>query len=91
MKVNDYYYCYYYVFNYSIINTMKIDLAEPPPPSARMALALFDFHAMYDDELSFQMGDLIEIIDGAEEGQDWWKGSLNGKEGIIPSNYVQLS
>jgi hypothetical protein len=38
-------------------------------------------------DLSFQEGDIIEII--SEDSADWWKGKLNGKEGLFPANYVE--
>jgi LAS seventeen-binding protein 1/2 len=39
------------------------------------------------NDLSFRAGDIIEII--AETNADWWTGSLNGNQGLFPSNYVE--
>lgn len=39
------------------------------------------------NDLSFSPGDIIEIV--AEDNEDWWKGRINGREGLFPSNYVE--
>ena len=41
-------------------------------------------------DISFEEGDLIEIIVGVEGGDEWWVGKCNGKEGSFPSNYVAI-
>ena len=40
------------------------------------------------DELSLPFGSTVEILGEEEEG--WWRGKLDGKEGVFPSNFVQL-
>ena len=42
---------------------------------------------MNDDELTFETGDVICVLD--KEDAAWWKGTLRGVEGVFPSNYVQ--
>jgi hypothetical protein len=50
--------------------------------------ALWKYSAKYDDELSFEAGDSI-LIDGAVEGEEFWfRGSIGGRSGLIPANYV---
>ena len=39
-----------------------------------------------EGELEFKRGDVIEVLERNDDG--WWKGSLNGRQGIFPSNYV---
>jgi len=58
-----------------------------PPPSGPQARGLYPFIASSPQELSFQPGDLLRILnqDGA-----WWQAELNGAVGLIPSNYVEL-
>lgn len=48
--------------------------------------ALHSFKANEEGELEFKRGDLIQVVERNEDG--WWKGTLNGREGIFPSNYV---
>lgn len=49
--------------------------------------ARFNFKQNNEDELSFSKGDMI-VVTRQEEG-GWWEGSLNGKTGWFPSNYVR--
>ena len=48
--------------------------------------ALYAFHAQQAGDLGFQKGDIITVT--AQSG-NWWSGSLNGKTGTFPSNYVK--
>ena len=50
-------------------------------------VALFPYTAMNDDELSFGKGDYIIVV--GHEDESWWKGMLNGRTGLFPSNYVE--
>ncbi|XP_062971982.1 CD2-associated protein isoform X2 [Elgaria multicarinata webbii] len=49
---------------------------------------LYAYEGTNKDELSFKEGDIIQIVskDTGEEG--WWKGELNGKEGVFPDNFA---
>ncbi|KAJ1636270.1 hypothetical protein T492DRAFT_960752 [Pavlovales sp. CCMP2436] len=50
--------------------------------------ALWKYNAQYEDELSFEAGELI-IIDGEVQGEElWFKGRIGERGGLIPSNYV---
>ncbi len=49
--------------------------------------ARFNFQQTNEDELSFNKADIIQVIRQEEGG--WWEGSLNGKTGWFPSNYVK--
>lgn len=40
-----------------------------------------------DDELSMEVGNVITIVDKADE--HWWRGELHGNVGIFPSNFVE--
>ena len=52
------------------------------------ATAIFDFVPARQEELEFKKGDIleIEIIEG-----NFWKGTLNGKSGLIPYSYVRIN
>ncbi|XP_064620610.1 growth factor receptor-bound protein 2-like [Lineus longissimus] len=43
-----------------------------------------------DDELSFKKGDILKVLN-MDEDPNWFKAELNGKEGYVPSNYIELS
>ncbi|XP_071977537.1 SH3 domain-containing protein 19 isoform X1 [Engystomops pustulosus] len=50
--------------------------------------ALYDFTAETEDDLPFRKGDKILIIERLDS--EWYKGRLNGREGILPAAFVQL-
>lgn len=49
--------------------------------------ARFAFQQTNEDELSFSKGDVINVSRREEGG--WWEGSLDGRCGWFPSNYVR--
>ncbi|XP_056346651.1 SH3 domain-containing protein 19 isoform X4 [Oenanthe melanoleuca] len=49
--------------------------------------ALHDFTAETKDDLSFKKGDYIQILEQVD--LEWYRGRLNGKEGIFPAIFVQ--
>jgi len=69
----------------------------PPPlkpkpkatPKVQYVVALYDFAAQADGDLSFNAGDRIELVEKTQSTEDWWTGRLNGKQGVFPGNYVQ--
>ena len=40
------------------------------------------------EDLTFKKGDEIVVTHKFKDG--WWKGTLNGAEGLFPSTFVQL-
>ncbi|XP_065060536.1 osteoclast-stimulating factor 1-like isoform X2 [Rhopilema esculentum] len=66
----------------------------PPPPSrpghVQVVRALYNYNAQQEDELSFQEGDILYIID-KNNPSGWWRAKVGSKEGMIPSNYVEES
>lgn len=53
------------------------------------AVAQWDYKANEINEISFNQGDLIEVLDNANK--DWWEGRINGNVGYFPSNYVKIT
>lgn len=49
--------------------------------------ARFNFQQTNEDELTFTKGEIIGVTRQEEGG--WWEGTLNGKTGWFPSNYVR--
>ncbi|KAL3230179.1 LAS seventeen-binding protein 3 [Nakaseomyces bracarensis] len=63
----------------------------PRPGQAQIrARALFNFTGQEPGDLSFSKDDIIVVVKKSESTNDWWKGNLNGTEGIFPANYVEL-
>ncbi|KAI7901215.1 SH3 domain-containing protein [Cokeromyces recurvatus] len=67
----------------------------PPPPSYEdsrnklgTAEALYDYRGENPStDLDLKQGDIIQLVEFVNN--DWWKGTVNGKTGIFPSNYVK--
>ena len=51
------------------------------------AIAVFPYSSKLDDELTLNVRDKIRILDRADDG--WWYGSLAGKSGWFPNNFVK--
>ncbi|XP_068672974.1 growth factor receptor-bound protein 2-like [Montipora capricornis] len=71
----------------SVSKTQHILLSEVDFRN-EMVQALFAFTAQDDDELSFNAGDWITVLD--KSNPSWWKGQVHGCVGIFPRNYVSL-
>ena len=65
----------------------KIDSSAERHETSR---ALYGFTPRNAIELGFKEGDFLLIID-RDPSRKWWKGELNGKRGIVPSNYIEIS
>ncbi|XP_059557472.1 CD2-associated protein isoform X2 [Myotis daubentonii] len=50
--------------------------------------ALFAYEGTNEDELTFKEGDIIHLISKETGETGWWKGELNGKEGVFPDNFA---
>jgi amphiphysin len=71
--------------------------APPPPkpkpsrlsgvPNIETATALYDYEAQAEGDLSFSTGDVIEIVQRTQNGNEWWTGRVRGKTGQFPGTY----
>ena len=50
-------------------------------------VAVYDYYADKDDELSFQENSIIYVLRKNDDG--WWEGVLDGITGLFPGNYVE--
>ncbi|CAB3402761.1 unnamed protein product [Caenorhabditis bovis] len=58
------------------------------PPESRRVKTLYSCTPDHESELSFEPGQIItNVYESKEDG--WLVGTLNGKTGLIPSNYVE--
>jgi hypothetical protein len=53
---------------------------------------LYDFMAQGDDEVTVAVGDEVVIIDDIKS-DEWWmvRRLKNGKEGVVPSSYIEIT
>uniref|UniRef100_A0A8D3CMA5 Osteoclast-stimulating factor 1 n=1 Tax=Scophthalmus maximus TaxID=52904 RepID=A0A8D3CMA5_SCOMX len=65
----------------------SLDMSEGSGCGHLLVKARFPFQQTNEDELSFCKGDIISV--SKQEDGGWWEGSLNGKTGWFPSNYVR--
>lgn len=64
------------------------ELSNGAIASAKIFVALYDYDARTDEDLSFRKGEHLEILNDTQG--DWWlaRSKATKKEGYIPSNYV---
>ncbi|THH29706.1 hypothetical protein EUX98_g4485 [Antrodiella citrinella] len=68
------------------------ELSKPLKPSdgVARAIALFDFNAVQDGDLSFTKGQVITVKYMNSNTDTWWLGRVDGREGIFPANFVEV-
>uniref|UniRef100_A0A8C9PPG0 Rho GTPase activating protein 10 n=1 Tax=Spermophilus dauricus TaxID=99837 RepID=A0A8C9PPG0_SPEDA len=66
-------------------------IVDKPPESvlSRKARAVYPCEAEHSSELSFEIGAIFEDVQASRE-PGWLEGTLDGKRGLIPQNYVKL-
>lgn len=72
-----------------VTNPANLDLIEQDEifDTGVTAIALYDYQAGDEDEISFDPEDIITHVEMIDEG--WWRGLCKGKYGLFPANYVQ--
>ncbi|KAM4633515.1 intersectin-2a isoform 2-T2 [Polymixia lowei] len=63
--------------------------STPAPLPVCQVIAMYDYTAANQDELSFSKGQLINVLD--KTNPDWWKGEANGVTGLLPTNYIKMT
>ncbi|XP_067441520.1 GRB2-related adapter protein 2b [Thunnus thynnus] len=76
----------------SVLTHRRPDCRPIPAPRQRKAStlqvrAIYSFQAKETDELEFNVGDVIKVLECSN--QAWWKGQLRGKIGLFPSSYTK--
>jgi hypothetical protein len=64
------------------------DSSPPAMSDDNMHIALYDYTARAEDDLTFKKGDHLRVLNQSDG--DWWQAQLvsSGRKGFIPSNYV---
>ncbi|XP_015497200.1 rho GTPase-activating protein 26 isoform X3 [Parus major] len=72
---------------------LELEVIKPNRPNSlsplRRARALYACKAEHDSELSFTAGTVFDNVHPSQE-PGWLEGTLNGKTGLIPENYVEF-
>nr|CAD2167881.1 unnamed protein product [Meloidogyne enterolobii] len=61
---------------------------DPTPTRGLTAKAIYEYDKQDDDEIGFDINDLITDIEQIDVG--WWRGWCKGQHGLFPANYVEL-
>jgi amphiphysin len=83
------------------VGTSSVIGKKPPPPPPlkpkpkieppkQYVIALYDFEAQADGDLSFRAGDRIEVVEKTASSEDWWTGKVNGVQGVFPGGHYSL-
>lgn len=65
----------------------KIDFLHSDVPILFSVVAIYDYYADKDDELSFQESSVLYVLKKNDDG--WWEGVMDGVTGLFPGNYVE--
>jgi hypothetical protein len=74
-------------------NSRPQSYVESRPVSTKInipAIALYDYEAQTDDELSIRENDSLEVIDKSEPGWALVRNVKTGKEGSVPETYIEV-
>lgn len=64
--------------------------ARPAAASSSAAVALYDFNADGEDELSVKEGERLTVLE--KDGDEWWKcRNAQGVEGVVPASYIEVN
>ncbi|XP_071942314.1 abl interactor 2-like [Antedon mediterranea] len=59
-----------------------------PTDYMQKVVAIYDYIANQDDELTFQEGNIIYVVKMNEDG--WYEGVMEGVTGLFPGNHVEI-
>uniref|UniRef100_A0A8C9S585 Rho GTPase-activating protein 26 n=1 Tax=Scleropages formosus TaxID=113540 RepID=A0A8C9S585_SCLFO len=71
------------------VSCMRSPLPPTCSPTARKARALYACKAEHPSELSFSAGTIFDNVHPSRE-PGWLEGTLDGRTGLIPENYVEF-
>lgn len=82
------------------VGDVKQDMKSPELPSpvvqgsgksgVEYCVATYDYAGQAQGDLTFKIGDVIEIVQRTSDPNGWWKGKLKGTEGVFPGTYVHM-
>lgn len=73
------------------VSVIAVPVQPKEKPAEEYCIALYDYDASAEDELTFEENQIITIINKSPHGVDdgWWEGEYDGKFGNFPSLVVE--
>lgn len=70
----------------------EVIMAGTGHSSQKKGTILYDFMAQGDDEVTVAIGDEVIVVDDSKS-EEWWqvRRLKNGKEGVVPSSYIEIT
>ena len=62
--------------------------SAPNGEARKQCRVLFSYAPAHEDELELRPEDVVDFLGEVEDG--WWRGCVNGKTGVFPSNFVSM-
>ena len=71
---------------------LSATILSPTGRAQKKGQVLYDFDAQGDDEVTVNSGDDVIVLDDTKS-DEWWqvRRIKNGKEGVVPSSYVEVT
>ena len=71
---------------------LPVAILSPTGRAQKKGQVLYDFMAQGDDEVTVSSGDDVIVLDDTKS-DEWWqvRRIKNGKEGVVPSSYVEIT
>ncbi|ULT88445.1 hypothetical protein L3Y34_007565 [Caenorhabditis briggsae] len=63
---------------------------ESPVPVPRKYVVAYEYQAQNKDELDLLVGSVVKLVTADTHEDGWFRGELDGKIGLFPSNYARL-
>ncbi|CTQ86851.1 Mitogen-activated protein kinase kinase kinase mlk-1 [Caenorhabditis elegans] len=67
----------------------QVSRESPPIRASKAFVASYEYEAQKDDELNLPLGAIITLVTVETNEDGWYRGELNGKVGLFPSNYAR--
>ncbi|XP_074653537.1 abl interactor 2-like [Tubulanus polymorphus] len=73
--------------DYQSSSSLMTEDHDTPTQYIEKVVAIYDYDADKEDELTFKEDAIIYVIKKNDDG--WWEGTMNGMTGLFPGNYVE--
>ncbi|EGT42410.1 CBN-MLK-1 protein [Caenorhabditis brenneri] len=68
----------------------QVSCDSPIPAPRTTYVAAYEYTAQKEDELDLPLGSIVKLVTAETQEDGWYRGELDGKIGLFPSNYARL-